>query len=99
MDLNEHVINSQLGKALADRDGLDLREAIVQHTGKRALPFFRGSKPINRLWVSSNLDTSNACIMMPFGYSVGNHCAFILNVPIKSLVRVDPVKIVRPAGR
>jgi hypothetical protein len=36
---------------------------------------------------------------MPFGYSIGNHCAFILDIPIKSLVGVNPVKIVRPAGR
>ncbi len=35
---------------------------------------------------------------MPFGYGVGNHRAFILNIPIKSLVGVDPVKIVQPAG-
>ncbi len=36
---------------------------------------------------------------MLFGYGVGNHCAFILDVPIKSLVGVNPVKIIRPAGR
>jgi hypothetical protein len=33
MDHNKHVINGQLGKALADKEGLDLQEAIVQHTG------------------------------------------------------------------
>jgi hypothetical protein len=99
MDHNENVINGPLGKALADKEGLDLREAIVQHTGASpGATFFRGSKPINRLWISSNLDISNACVM-PFGYGIDNHCAFILNIPIKSLVGVDPVKIVRPAGR
>jgi hypothetical protein len=36
---------------------------------------------------------------MPFGYGIGNHHAFILNILIKSLVGVDPIKIVRPAGR
>ncbi len=50
------------------------------------------------MWVSSNLEISNAC-MMPFGYGIGDHCTFILDIPIESLVGVDPVKIVRPAGR
>jgi hypothetical protein len=36
---------------------------------------------------------------MPFGYSIGNHHAFILNIPIKSLVGINAVKIVQPAGR
>jgi hypothetical protein len=36
---------------------------------------------------------------MPFGYGVGNHRAFILDIPIKSLVGINPVKIVRPASR
>jgi hypothetical protein len=36
---------------------------------------------------------------MPFGYGIGNHCASILVIPIESLVGVDPVKMVQPAGR
>jgi hypothetical protein len=76
-----------------------LQEAILHHMGTSpGAKFFRGSKPIDGLWVSSNLDVSNAC-MTPFGYGIGNHCAFILDIPIESLVGVDPVKIVQPAGR
>ncbi len=94
MDHNKHVTKDALGKALGDRDGLDLREAIIHHTGKSpGAIFFRGSKPINGLWVSGDIDISNACVM-PFGYGVGDHCAYILDIPIKSLVGVDPVKIV-----
>jgi hypothetical protein len=94
MDHNEHVINGLLGKAFADNEGLDLREAIVQHTGTSPdASFFKGSKPIKRLWISSDLDISNTC-MMPFGYGIGNHCTFILDIHIESLVGVDPVKIV-----
>jgi hypothetical protein len=55
--------------------------------------FFCGSKPINGMWVSSNLKISNACVM-PFGYRIGDHHAFILDIIIESLVGVDPVKIV-----
>jgi hypothetical protein len=93
MDHNEHMITGALGRALADKDRLDLWEAIIQHTGTSpGATFFRGSNLNNCLWVSSNLDISNSCIM-PFGYGIGNHCAFILDIPI------NPVKIVQPAGR
>ncbi len=99
MDHNKHVINGSLGKELADKEGPDLQEAIIHHMGTSpGATFFQGSKPINGLWVSCNLDISNACVM-PFGYGIGDHRAFILNIPIKSLVGVDPVKIVQPAGR
>jgi hypothetical protein len=31
---------------------------------------------------------------MPFGYGVGDHCACILDIPIESIVGMNPVKIV-----
>jgi hypothetical protein len=94
MDHNKHVVKGQLGKVLADKEGLDLQEAIVQHTGTSpGTTFFQGSRPINGLWISSKLDISNTC-MMPFGCGIGNHRAFILDTPIKSLVGIDPVKII-----
>jgi hypothetical protein len=73
MDHNEHIIKGALGKALADKDGLDMREAVVQHTGVHpGATFFHGSKPIDGFWVTNDLKVSNASVM-PFGYSVGNH--------------------------
>ena len=94
IDHNKHATNRLLGILLRDRNRLDLREAIVQLTGTSpGATFFRGSKPINKIWVSGNINISNACVM-PFGYGVGNHCAFILDAPLESLIRVDPVKIV-----
>jgi hypothetical protein len=99
MDHNKNVINGPLGKELADKEGLDLHEAIVQHMGASpGTTFFCGSRPINGIWVSSDLEISNASVM-PFGYSIGDHHAFILDIPIQSLVGINPVKIVRPAGR
>ncbi len=73
MDHNEHVYDGALGKALADKEGLNLYEAIMQHTGASpAAKFFRGSKTIDGLWVSSDLEVSNACVM-PFGYGFGDY--------------------------
>ena len=99
MDHNEHVTNGPLGKDLGDKNGLDMREAIIQHTGASpGATFFRGSKPIDGMWVSGDLDISNACVM-PFGYVVGDHRAFVLDIPSESMIGIDPVKIVRPVGR
>jgi hypothetical protein len=40
MDHNKHMIMGALGKALADKDRLDLREAILQYTGKAQVQHF-----------------------------------------------------------
>jgi hypothetical protein len=99
MDHNEHVYNGVLGKALSNRNGLNLQEVILKQTGApTGAMFFRGSQPINGLWASNDLDISNACVM-PFGYGAGNHCAFVLDIPLQSLVGMNPVQIVRPASR
>ena len=43
MDHNEHILNGQLGKELADKAKLGLREAIVHHTGScPGATFFQG---------------------------------------------------------
>ncbi len=99
MDHNEHVYNGALGKALGNSTGLNLQEVILQHTGTRTgATFFRGSKPIDGLWASSNLEISNTCVM-PFGYGVGDHRAFIRNITLESLVGENPTKIVQPVSR
>ena len=91
MDHNEHIIDGCLGKALANKDVPDLKEAIRLHTGASlGATFFQGSWPIDGLWVSSDLDISNACVM-PFGFGVGDHRAFILDIPLESLVGENPV--------
>jgi hypothetical protein len=99
MDHNEHTYDGPLGRALANTSGLVLKEAVLQHTGKRTgATFFKGSKPIDGLWVSSKIEIANACIM-PFGYGVGNHQMFVLDIMLKSLIRKRPTKIVHPALR
>ncbi len=99
MDHNEHITKGALVQSLADKDGLDMREAVIQHTGMHPdATYFCGSKPIDGFWVTNNINVSNASVM-PFGYGVGNHRAFIVDIPIKSLVGHSPVKITQPAGR
>ncbi len=99
MDHNEHTIDGHLGKALANKDGPDLSKAIKLHTGASpGATFFQGLRPIDVLWVSKDLDISNACVM-PFGFGMGNHRAFILDIPLESLVGANPVNIIKPVSR
>jgi hypothetical protein len=99
MDHNEHKYNGALGKALSDSEGLNFQEVILQHTGaKTGATFFRGSKLIDGLWASSNLEISNACIT-PFGYGVGDHRAFRLDITLELLIGENPTKIARPVSR
>jgi hypothetical protein len=99
IDHNEHTHDGPLGRALADTEGLRPQEAVLRHTGKRTgATFFRGSKPIDGLWVSSDIDITNVCVM-PFGYGVGDHQMFVLDITMESLVGKNPTKVVCPASR
>jgi hypothetical protein len=99
MGHNEHVTDGKLGQALGDREGPRLVEAILSHTGTSpGATFLGGLHPIDGLWVSKDLDISNVCVM-PFGFGVGNHHAFIIDISLELLVGVNPTKVVRPASR
>jgi hypothetical protein len=98
MDHNQHAVEGSLGKALADKDRPDLCKAIKLHTGASpGATFFCDLQPIDGLWVSKDLDISNACVM-PFGFRVGDHRAFTLDILLELLVEVNPVKIIRPVS-
>jgi hypothetical protein len=98
MDHNKHTYDGPLGRVLLDPGGLALQEAVLKHTGKRTCAtFFWGSKPINGLWVMSNIEIANACVM-PFGYGIGDHQMFILDITLESLVGRNPTKVVRPVS-
>jgi hypothetical protein len=99
MDHNEQTYNGPLGRVLTDMEGLGLQEAVLRHTGKRTgATFFRGGKRINGLWVTSDLDIANVCVM-PFGYGIGDHRTFVLDITMESLVGKNPTKVARPASR
>jgi hypothetical protein len=99
IDHNKHTYDRPLGRALADAEGLRLQEAVLRHTSKRTgATFFHRSKPIHSLWVLSDIDISNVCVM-PFGYSIGDHQMFVLDITMESLVSKNPTKVMHPASR
>ena len=74
-------------------------EAVGNYTGKKiGATFFRGSKPIDGVWVTSDVVIIRACVM-PAGYRIGDHCLFVLEFLTSSLIGHDPPKIVRAAAR
>ncbi len=86
IDHNKHMYYGPLGRDLANTSNLGLQEAVLQHTGTQmGATFFRGSKPIEGLWVSSDIEISNICVM-PFGYGDGDHCMFALDITLESLI-------------
>ncbi len=99
MDHNKHTYDRPLSRVLSDPGGLGLQEAVLRQTGRRTgITFFQGSKPINGFWVTSSIDIANACVM-PFGYVIGDHQMFVLDVTMESLIGKNLTKVVRPASR
>ena len=76
-----------------------MSEVVGTFTGKKIGPtYFRGSKPIDGIWATTDVTVTPAYVM-PVGYGIGDHCLFVVDVLINSLIGTDPVRIVRPQAR
>jgi len=99
LDANEHIYKKTLGKLLTEDEGLAMREVVGTFTERPlGATFFRGTKPIDAVWATSDLVVTNACVL-PCGYGVGDHRLFVVDFLTSSLVGTSPVKIVRPSAR
>ena len=99
MDVNEDIYRKSIGKTLTMLEGLQMIEAIGNYTGKKiGATLFRGTKPIDGVWVTSDVVIIGACVM-PDGYGIGDHRLFVLEFLTSSLIRHDPPKILRAAAR
>jgi hypothetical protein len=76
-----------------------MKEVVGDFTGTPiGSTFFRGSKPIDGVWATSNITVSNAAIM-PAGYEIGDHRLFVINFLMMDIIGKSPPRIVRPASR
>ena len=76
-----------------------MREVVGDFTGERiGSTFFRGTKPIDCVWATSDVEVVGACIM-PVGYGIGDHRMFIVDFLTSSLIGASPPRIVRAAAR
>ncbi len=99
MDANQDVYTGPLGRALTDPEGADLLEAVQAATGEAIGPtFFRGSRPIDAVWVSKDLHITNAAVL-PVGFGVGDHRVFVLDITTHSFIGAEPPPIQRRQHR
>jgi hypothetical protein len=99
LDANEDIYRKSIGKALTSIDGLAMKEVVGDFTGKKVGPtFFRGKKPIDGIWATSDIQVVGACIM-PAGYGIGDHRLFVVDFLGSSCLGTNLKKIVRPQAR
>ncbi len=94
MDVNVDIYQKELKQALTNSDGLSMSEVVGEFTGTPVGPtFFCGSKPIDRVWATKDIQVVNACVM-PAGFGVGDHRMFVVDFRLQSLVGSSPSKVV-----
>ena len=99
MDVNEDIYCKSSGRALAMSEYLQIIEAVGNYTGtKIGARFFKGTKPIDGVWVTSGAFIIGACVM-PAGYWIVDHRLFVLEFLMSSLIGHDPPKILRAEAR
>ena len=99
LDANEDIYKKLIGKALTDIDGLAMMEVVGAFTGIDIGPtYFRGSKPIDAIWATTDVQVVGASIM-PAGFGVGDHHLFVIDFLGSLLLGHAPNKIVQPQAR
>jgi hypothetical protein len=99
MDVNDHIYRGLVGRELTDEHGLGMKEVIKDYTGEELGPtYFRGSTPIDGVWVTPDVQITNACVM-PAGYGIGDHRLFVVDIVSSSLIGETPIHIQRPGAQ
>jgi hypothetical protein len=99
LDTNEDIYKKPLGKSLTDIDGLAMKEVIGEFTRTPVVTlFFRGSKPIDGVWVTADITVCNASIMSA-GYGIGDHQIFVINFASCDIIGNTAPKVIRAASR
>ncbi len=99
MDVNEHIYKKSIWRELTDPEGLAIQEVVGEFTQRPiGTTFFRGSKPIDGVWASSDIAISNAGVM-PAGNGIGDPQLFVIDMATRDLVGEAPPKVIRLASR
>ena len=92
LDANENVYRDIIGRTLTNIEGLDMREST-----KLGATHFRGSRPIDAVWTTKDLEVTNACAM-PIGYGIGDHRMIVVYINKESMIGAHPQAVVRPGA-
>jgi len=77
------------------KTSIEQGEVVGNCTGtKEGAVFFRGSSPIDGIWVTNGVEIVNAYIV-PIGFGVGDHRLFVADFKTRSLIGNSPPSIVR----
>ena len=80
MDVNEEIYRNIIKKYHTMLEDLQMIEAVGNYTGKKiGATFFRGTKPIDGVWVTSDVVIIRPCVM-PAGYGIGYHRLFCVGL-------------------
>ena len=60
--------------------------------------FFRGSKPIDGVWATSDISVCNAAIMSA-SYGIGDHPLFVIDFTESDVIEISQQKVIRPTSR
>jgi hypothetical protein len=74
-------------------------ETVSHATGQKlSATYFRGSKPIDGMWTTRDVEVVSAAAM-PIGFGVGDHRMLVVDVTTASLVGFQPQPIKHPKAR
>jgi hypothetical protein len=102
LDANEDIyLKRGIGAALTSTEEGDLgmKEVVGEYTGKKVgATFFQGSKPIDGIWATCDIEITNACVM-PVGFGGGDHRVFVIDFALRSFVGENPHRVIRQQSR
>jgi hypothetical protein len=76
-----------------------MQEVVGTFTGKQiGTAYFQGQTPIDRVWATSDVVITGACVM-PAGFGIGNHHIVVIDMLTESIVGLEPQRIVCPKAR
>ncbi len=94
--MNEHILTGCVARRLL---AMSLQEATHSQWGEREPhTYVRGSKPINAVWHSQDLDVVST-LQLSFHKGVGDHCLVLVDITMKSAISKQEFKVVNSHGR
>jgi hypothetical protein len=95
LNANEDTYKKSFGKVLTNINDLAIKKVVGEITCTPVgTTFFRGSRPIDGVWVTSDITVCNASII-PAGYGIGDHQLFVIDFASSDFIGNMPPKVVR----
>ena len=97
MDANEHVIDGELCKRLRSKD-IGMREVVNERAGPGPNTWFRGTDPIDGIWVTDDLEVAGAA-HLPYDSELGDHRPVVADLTMRSVLGTEFHRILPQKAR